>query len=185
MRRIDYTVDLPQPACWYHYLHRKERDLMSHAELIERYLKGCDVLADAVSNVNPAILDKVPAPGKWTIREYTTHIFDAEIVSAARLRAMLAQPGADLMGFDQERWTAALHYEKQPVEDTLAAFRGLRRMTANMLRAATAEAWNNKGIHPKRGEMSVQALVEILAGHCENHARTIRELRERFGAAKG
>ncbi len=40
------------------------------------------------------------------------------------------------MGFDQERWTAALHYEKQPVEDALAAFRGLRRMTANMLRAA-------------------------------------------------
>jgi limonene-1,2-epoxide hydrolase len=97
---------------------------------------------------------------------------------------MVAQPGANLMGFDQERWTAALHYEKQPVEDVLAAFRGLRRMTANMLRGMNDEAWNNKGIHPKRGEMSVLALVEGLAGHCENHSRTIRELRERFSAAK-
>jgi hypothetical protein len=157
---------------------------MSHTEVIERYLKGCDVLADAVSNVNPAFLDKVPAPGKWTIREYVVHTFDAEVVSGARLRAMVAQPGANLMGFDQERWTAALHYEKQPVEDVLAAFRGLRRMTANMLRGMNAEAWNNKGIHPKRGEMSVLALVEGLAGHCENHSRTIRELRERFSAAK-
>jgi hypothetical protein len=153
---------------------------MSHTELIERYLKGIDVLAEAVSNVKPAFLDKVPAPGKWTIREYVVHTFDAEIVSAARLRAMVAQPGANLMGFDQERWTAALHYEKQPVEEVLAAFRGLRQMTANMLRAANAEAWNNKGLHPKRGEMTVQMLVEGLAGHCENHARTIRELRERF-----
>ncbi len=156
---------------------------MGHTELIERYLKGCDVLADAVSNVNPAFLDKVPAPGKWTIREYAVHLFDAEIVSAGRLRAMIAQPGVTLMGFDQERWTAALHYEKQPLEDVLAAFRGLRRMTANMLRAMSADGWNNTGVHPKRGDMSVLALVEILAGHCENHARTIRELRERFSAA--
>ena len=126
-------------------------DLMSHTELIERYLKGCDVLADAVSNVNPAFLDKVPAPGKWTIREYIIHTFDAEIVSAARLRAMMAQPGVRPDGLYQERWTAALHYEKQPVEDALAAFRVLRRMTANMLRAASAEAWNNKGTSSQNG----------------------------------
>jgi hypothetical protein len=156
---------------------------MSHTELIERYLKGCDVLADAVSKVSPAILNKVPAPGKWTIREYVVHTFDAEIVSAGRLRAMIAQPGSNLMGFDQVRWTEALHYEKQPVEETLAAFRGLRRMTANMLRSMNDEAWNNKGIHPRKGEMSVLMMVEGLAGHCENHARTIRELRERFSAA--
>ncbi len=156
---------------------------MSHTELIERYLKGCDVLADAVSNVNPALLDKVPAPGKWTIREYVVHTFDAEVVSAARLRAMMAQSGVSMMGIDQERWTATLHYEKQPVEDALAAFRTLRRMTANMLRAASAETWNNTGLHPRKGEMSVLMLVELLAGHCENHSRTIRELRERFAAS--
>ena len=158
-------------------------DLMSHTELIERYLKGCDVLADAVNNVTPAFLDKVPAPGKWTIREYVIHTFDAEIVTGARLRAMMAQSGVNLMGIDQERWTAALHYEKQPVEDALAAFRGLRRMTANMMRAAGAETWNNKGIHPKRGEMTVLTLFEGIADHCENHSRTIRELRERFAAS--
>ena len=95
----------------------------------------------------------------------------------------LGASGAKLMAIDQDRWTAALHYEKQPVEDALAAFRGLRRMTANMLQAMNAEAWNNKGIHPKRGEMSVLTLVEGLAGHCENHSRTIRELRQRFSAA--
>jgi len=156
---------------------------MSHTELIERYLKGCEVLTDAVSNVNPAFLDKVPAPGKWTIRQYVVHTFDAEIVLAARLRTMIAEPGAKLMAIDQDRWTAALHYEKQPVEDALAAFRGLRRMTATMLQAMSAEAWSNQGIHPKRGEISVLAVVEILTNHCEGHSRTIRELRQRFGAA--
>ena len=155
---------------------------MGDTELIERYLKGCDVLADAVSNVNPAFLDRA-GPGKWTIREYAVHTFDAEIVSAARLRAMIAQSGVNLMGIDQERWTATLHYEKQPLEDVLAAFRGLRRMTANMLRAMSVDGWNNTGVHPKRGEMSVLMLVEILTNHCENHSRTIRELRERFSAA--
>ena len=155
---------------------------MSHTELIERYLKGCDVLADAVSEIDPAFLDKVPAPGKWTIRQYVVHTFDAEIVLAARLRAMIAEPGAKLMAIDQDRWTAALHYEKQPVEDALAAFRGLRRMTATMLRGLSAEAWNNQGIHPKRGAISVLSVVEILAGHCESHARTIGELRQRFSA---
>jgi hypothetical protein len=156
---------------------------MNHTELIERYLKGIDVLADAVSNVDPAFLDKVPAPGKWTIREYLVHTADTDLVGAARLRAIIAEPGANLMGFNQERWTAALHYQDQPVEAALAAFRATRQMTANMLRALSEETWNNKGIHPKRGEFTLLGLLELITGHCESHARTIRELRERFSTA--
>ncbi len=48
----------------------------------------------------------------------------------------------------------------------------------------SAEAWNNNGIHPKRGEMSVLACWwRYWPVTARTTARTIRELRERFSAA--
>ena len=156
---------------------------MSQNELINRYVKGADVLADAVRDVNPAILDKIPAPGKWSIRQYLMHLVDADIVNSTRIRQLVAQPGVNLVGFDQEVWTKTLHYEKQPVADALEAFRALRLFTANLLRTVPDDVWQHKGVHPKRGEMTLIQAVELVTNHCENHAKTIRELRQRFGTA--
>ena len=156
---------------------------MSQTELIDRYVKGIDVLADAVRDVNPAVLDKIPAPGKWSIRQYLMHLVDADIVNSTRIRQLVAQPGGNLVGFDQERWTETLHYEKQPVGDALAAFKGLRLFTANLLRTLQDDVWQHKGVHPRRGEMTLIQAVELVTNHCENHSKTIRELRQRFSTA--
>jgi len=156
---------------------------MSHAELIDRFLKGPEVLGQAVRNVSPALLDKVPAPGKWSIRQYLVHICDTELLVGNRLRHVAADPGGNLAAFDQEKWAASLCYDKQPVEDVLAAFAAMRKVSANMLRNIPASAWNNKGVHPKRGEMTLVMVLELAANHCENHAKKISELKAQFGSA--
>jgi len=156
---------------------------MSHAELIERFLKGPEVMGQAVRNVSPAVLDKVPAPGKWSIRQYLVHVADTELAVGSRLRQVVADPGGNLAAFDQEKWAASLCYDKQPVEDVLAVFAAMRKVSGNMLRNIPASAWNNKGIHPKRGEMTLVTLVELATNHCENHAKKIGELKAQFGSA--
>lgn len=154
-----------------------------HAELIDRYLKGTEIMSRAVRGVSPAVLDKVPAPGKWSIRQYLVHVLDAELVGAARMRQMATASGGNLMVLDQEKWAASLHYDSQPVEDVLAALGAVRKVTANMLRQLPAATWNNTGIHSKRGEVTLATVLELTANHCENHARKISELREQFGSA--
>ncbi|MGA2992316.1 MAG: DinB family protein [Candidatus Korobacteraceae bacterium] len=158
---------------------------MSHAELIERYLKGSEIMSQAVRGVSPAVLDKVPAPGKWSIHQYLVHVFDVELLVGGRVRQIVAEPGGNLMPLDQEKWAASLHYDAQPVEDVLAALAAARKVTANLLRRIPAAAWDNVGIHSKRGPLTLLAIVELATNHCENHARKIVELREQFaGAAK-
>ena len=156
---------------------------MSHAELIERFLKGPEIMGQAVRNVSPAVLDKVPAPGKWSIRQYLVHVCDTELLVAGRVRQMVAEPGGNLMPFDQEKWAASLCYDKQPVEEVLAAFAAVRKLSANLLRQIPAAAWGNTGVHAKRGPLTLLAVVELATNHCENHAKKIGELKAQFGSA--
>jgi hypothetical protein len=155
---------------------------MNQAEMIDRYLQGAEVMSRAVRNVSPAIIDKVPAPNKWSIRQYLVHVFEVELVNSIRIRQMAAHPSSNLLGLDQERWAAVLHYDKQSIEDVLVGLRGLQRVNANLLRALPASAWEQTGIHPKRGVITLATLLERATLHCEGHARKIEELREQFGA---
>jgi hypothetical protein len=156
---------------------------MSHTELIERYLKGPEIIGQAVRNVGPAILDRVPAPGKWSIRQYLVHVFDVELLVGGRVRQIVAEPGGNLVAFDQDKWAASLHYEAQPVEDVLAALAATRKVTANLLRKVSDAAWNNTGIHSKRGPLTLLSVMEIATNHCESHAKKIGELKEQFSNA--
>src|SRR5687767_2274315 len=45
-----------------------------------------------------------PAPERWNIAAIVTHLADAEVVAAYRLRMILANPGTPIQAFDQNQW---------------------------------------------------------------------------------
>ena len=47
--------------------------------------------------------------------------------------------------------------------------------------AASHEAWSRRGMHPERGEVSIDDLLEIYADHGAHHAGQITDLRARKG----
>ncbi len=151
-------------------------------DLISRYEKGIQLFEDALRGLPPDELDRLPGPGKWTIRQIALHIADGEIVSAARFRYIAGQPDAKLYGYQQELWATNLRYDKQPIEPALAAMRAVRQATVTMLRGLPESAWNQTGFHNERGELSLRKMVELTAEHAENHTRQIREHRARFAA---
>ncbi len=151
-------------------------------DLISRYEQGAHLLEDALRGVPPEALDRVPAPGKWTIRQIAIHLADSEIVIANRIRAVAGDPGSRLLAFDQEHWAANMPYDRLPIEPAIALVRALRESTAGLLRALPESAWARTGDHEERGVLSLQDIVESGANHGENHARQIREHRARFAA---
>jgi hypothetical protein len=156
--------------------------MSSHEDLIRRYENGIAVMEDALRDLPEAALDRAPAPGKWTIRQLAAHVADAELVVCGRFRWVAAEPGSPLKAFDQDRWAAALGYERQSPQQALELFRALRRVTAAMLRSLPESAWAHIGCHEQRGELSLETLVESYGGHAEHHARQIQQLRAQFGA---
>ena len=67
--------------------------------------------------------------GCWSIREHLVHIADSEANSYIRCRRLIAEPGEQLMAYDENAWSRSLFYSDQGVDDALALFRLLRSQT--------------------------------------------------------
>lgn len=120
--------------------------------------------------------EKHPAPGKWNAAEIISHLADCEIVFGFRLRQTLAEDGPTIQPFDQDKWAA--QYSGIPAALALETFSALRKWNLHLIRAALPTGAGRTVTHPERGTMTLQTLVETLAGHDLNHLAQLRHIAE-------
>jgi hypothetical protein len=137
-------------------------------------------LARLLKSVSPALARKRPAPGKWSISEIVAHIADAELVGGYRIRAVLGAPGSQIIGFDQDVWVTALHYDTRNLRKSFEQYRNLRESNLTLLKTLAPEQWKHCGMHNERGAETIETIVRMFAGHDLNHFQQI----ERILAAK-
>ncbi len=133
-------------------------------------------LAKLLKGVSPAKARKRPAPGKWSIAEIVAHIADTELVGGYRMRATLGQPGTPIIGFDQDSWVTALHYDKRDLKKSFEQYRALREANLALLKSLTPEQWKHEGLHSERGPESVETMARMYAGHDINHFEQIERI---------
>ena len=156
---------------------------ISHVpELLARYEKGATALQDALRALPEADIDREPQPGYWSARQTAMHVVDAELVGAARLRMLAAEPGAVLKAYRGEVWAEKLAYKNLLLETALSLFRALRASTFEVLKALPPEAWANKGIHEETGELTLENLLEAHCKHCEAHILEITAMTSTLAA---
>ena len=106
-----------------------------------------------------------PVPGEWSVLECAGHMLDAEIVSAARYRWILAQDEPPLVGYDQELWAKRLRHNQDDPEELLGLFGAIRRVNVELW-ARTPELERARvGIHAERGPESYDLSFRMTAGH--------------------
>jgi DinB family protein len=133
-------------------------------------------LAKLLKGVSPAKARKRPAPGKWSIAEIVAHIADTELVGGYRIRAILGAPGTQIIGFDQDVWVTALHYDKRDLKKSFEQYRALREANLALLKSLTPEQWQHHGMHNERGAETVETIVKMFAGHDINHFQQIERI---------
>ncbi len=117
------------------------------------------------------------APGKWSAREILCHLAVWEIVFAFRLRQALAEDRHVIQPFDQEKW--APPYQSLDAHAALATFEQLRKWNLALLENVTASQMAKPVVHPERGEMTFETVVETMAGHDLNHLGQLEEIARR------
>jgi hypothetical protein len=142
-------------------------------ELITRYREGPAVVEHVVTGLADEELDHVPADGGWSARAVIHHLADSEMMSAARLRLLLAQDAPVIQGYDEEELARRLHYDTRPLGPSLAALRATRESTAAILDLLSEEDWGRSGAHTEGGDYSVEMWLEIYAEHAHDHAGQI------------
>jgi hypothetical protein len=159
-------------------------DFYSTEQLLEAHREGPVRIRASIAGLSMEQLQARPRPGKWSILEIVLHVADSELLGAVRVRYVRAQPGLRLPAYDQDRWTARLRHNEADVtllDDTLALFHLLRRITGRIFAAARGDDWSASAVHPEFGEITLRNLLELYADHSERHVEQILECRARLG----
>jgi hypothetical protein len=104
------------------------------------------------------------------------HIADTELVGGYRIRAILGNPGTPIIGFDQDMWVTALHYDKRDLKRSFEQYRVLREANLALLKSLAPEQWKHHGMHNERGPETVETTVRMFAGHDLNHFQQIERI---------
>jgi hypothetical protein len=152
---------------------------------LERFRRGPELLATALTGVFGEEEDFAPAPGKWSIRQIVAHLADAELVGAHRMRQVIAEDNPTIIAYDQNAWAGNLDYSRRKPKQSLETFRRLRAENYDLLKDLPESAYARTGNHTENGPMTLRALLEGYAGHTENHTRQVQEIREAYKRSKG
>jgi hypothetical protein len=131
-------------------------------------------LVDLVNMFGPEKLNQAPAPGKWSVRDIVSHLADCEIVFAFRLRQALAEDHHVIQPFDQDKWAAT--YLNYDAHAALRVFFTVRQWNLALIEGLEPGDLTKALNHPERGDMTMQVVVETMAGHDLNHIRQIEAI---------
>ena len=134
-------------------------------------------IRELVSALDEQSLTRPEREGKWSIAQVVAHLADAELVVAFRYRMIVGQDTPALQGYDQDAWATRMHYDRVPVEESLAQFAALRRANVRLLRSLTEEEWQRAGLHAERGSETVERLSQMQTGHDVAHMRQLERIR--------
>ena len=114
------------------------------------------------------------APGEWTIKEVVGHLGDAERLFSFRALCFSRGERAPLPGFDQDDYVRESNFGARGLADLLQELAQLRVANLITFRHFTPEMTLRRGV-ASDNEVSVRALVYILAGHFNYHISDLRE----------
>ncbi len=120
-------------------------------------------------------------PGKWTGRHVFAHLADVEQGVGYRIRQVVTDAdGRRVQAFDQDLW--ARPYGKLDAPAAVRSFDGLRAWNLEYYRALGPEDLAKVGLHPERGQESVETMIRMLAGHDRNHLAQLEKVAAPGGA---
>ena len=147
------------------------------AELIKKYAAGYDEVLRALEGFPARKLTALPFRCKWTAAEIVHHLADSEMISAVRLRHLLAEDKPLIHAYDQAVFAARLRYNQRAIVPALEAFHAARATSVQILEGMTTGDWARQAWHTEGGAYGPERWLEIYAVHAHNHAAQIRRLR--------
>jgi hypothetical protein len=110
-----------------------------------------------------------PEPDEWSVLECLAHAADAELVSSARYRWIVAHDEPPLIGYDQDLWVDRLHRGDEDPEELLSLLASLRSANLDMWARSSEAERARIGVHAERGPESYDLTFRLLAGHDRFH----------------
>jgi uncharacterized damage-inducible protein DinB len=145
-------------------------------EVIGKLASAPARLAEALRDFSPEALRRAPAEGKWSAIEIACHLRDIDRLYAEHVTKAAFSERPSFWMMDNARVVEKLRYREADVAALLKENRRRRSELTTLLRSLPDSVWQRTGIHPKRGEISIGKLAEVIADHDESHLSQIEVL---------
>lgn len=149
---------------------------MTFAGYAQSYENSTAAFLTAVALITPENIDTSDDAG-WSPRQIVHHMADSESQSASRLRRILAQPGSQILGYDENAWSQSpeLGYRTLPIENSLALYLAARASSLEILQNLRQAHLARFAIHSERGNFTLENWLEVYIKHPVDHANQLRE----------
>ena len=153
--------------------------------LIDQYEAGGEKLSLAIRGLTRDDLLAIPDPaanvGRWSIQQVVIHCMDSDLVSADRLKRMIAEENPTLIGYDENKFVANLFYDEQPAQDAVRILDLARKQFSIVLRKLPPAAFERTGTHNERGRLTVGSYLKAVVDHLDHHIKFIHDKRAQMG----
>jgi hypothetical protein len=138
-------------------------------------------LEAAVKGLNDKQLDTPYRDGGWTVRQVVHHLADGHMNAFIRMKLILTEVNPVFKSYDQNAWAALPDSTQMPIGVSLEILRGLHDRWSMLLDRVPEGDWARNGVHPVRGEVTLESQLIVYAGHGEKHVEHIMSLRRAKG----
>lgn len=114
------------------------------------------------------------AEDKWSIKELLGHLIDVEQIMAYRALAFYRKESQSLTGFNEDAYVEAANFDAIPYEMLLQRYQATRAASLALFSTFEAEKTTRIGT-ANDVDLSVRALIYIIAGHEQHHIKILKE----------
>jgi hypothetical protein len=144
--------------------------------VIDALARAPDVIVPLVREVPRAILERRPAPGRWSAHEHACHLAHVHGLFFARLDQMLMHPEPVIQPYQPGDQDADDMLLRMDLDESLARYVDDRARLVARLRELDAGDWQRAARHAEYREYSVLIMFRHLALHDFLHGYRIEEL---------
>ena len=135
----------------------------------------------AVEGLSDAQLDTPYRPGGWTVRQVVHHVPDSHMNAYVRFKLALTEDSPTIKPYDEAGWALLVDTARTPIDVSLTLLDALHRRWVVLLESLREEDFARRLIHPERGPVTTDWLLQLYAWHGRHHAAHVTTLREREG----
>ncbi|MEO6902687.1 MAG: DinB family protein [Bacteroidia bacterium] len=148
--------------------------LVPHENILEVLNEQVIYLKSVLSSVEVNKESYRYAPDKWTIKEVVGHMVDTERIMAYRALCVARGEKNALPGYDDKEYVANANFNTTSLAALTNHFELVRAANLALFNTFDEEAFSKIG-SANKSDISVRALLFIIAGHTLHHLNVINE----------
>lgn len=149
-------------------------NLVPEGDVISILGEQSKTLQHMLSQISEEQSEKSYAFGKWTLKEVLGHLMDNERLFVARALRIARGDKQNLPGYDQDEYVKNARCFKRTLKDMLEEMLMLRAANILLFKSFDEEDLQRRGF-VNDYEITVNALMYVLAGHEAHHLNYIKE----------